>query len=129
MSMANEPMCYREMLTLAAKAVGWKVTDWIEVEGLRGAGVETADGRAFAWYPLDEDDDALRLAVKLRISLSLFPEEVLAERTFTCDDVPGWDVDACEAGGVMPVDDDKEAIAVVRRTILRAAAEIGRAMA
>jgi hypothetical protein len=110
----------RKLLEMAAKAA--------EIGGAwewpRGAKAPTywrdADGKA--WNPLTDDGDALRLAVKLDIDL-------IRE---SLDDVPStpthvkaqsWDLEfsASEALGDDPY-------AATRRAIVRAAAEIGRAM-
>ena len=101
----------RELLELAAKAAG---IPWVE-------GGPSRMGWA-GWNPLTDDGDALRLAVKLDIDL-------IRE---SLDDVPStpthvkaqsWDLEfsASEALGDDPY-------AATRRAIVRAAAEIGRAM-
>jgi hypothetical protein len=95
-------MTDREMLELAAKAAG--LTPWYVLRGKPG------------WNPLEDDGDALRLAVKLRVLV----------------DCEGYeDVAAVVEGGsgahvVEPFGDDR--CAATRRAIVRAAAEIGRAM-
>ena len=104
----------RELLELAAKAAGIAIT-W----GSLGYGPyhdplpDIADQQI--WNPLTDDGDALRLAVKLHIEISMHPEH---------------DTVICE-----PKDDPASIITTealddygVRRAIVRAAAEIGRAM-
>jgi hypothetical protein len=106
-------MTDRELLELAAKAAkiggGW---DWP-----RGAKhpMFWRDGSGKAWQPLDDDGDALRLAVKLKIA------------------VDAWGAGACAVvflrGGLGQIaephygDDPQRA---TRRAIVRAAAELGR---
>ena len=92
----------RELLEAAAKAAGYTA----EV-------IQTVleSGR---WNPLTDDGDALRLAVKLRLNLSLDRTGI---KVFH-DDKP-----CIKAGGWESRADENE---VVRRAIVRAAAEIGR---
>lgn len=93
----------RELLELAAKAAGialkWKDD---------GRSFITSKGFPFAWNPLADDGDALRLAAELKMMVCLHttPAHVYA-------DMPSRDVvtDAC-----------------YRRAIVCAAAEIGRRM-
>ena len=100
-------MTDREMLELAAKAAGYKVLDWY------GERYTTTDGdRLFPWNPLTDDGDALRLAVKLRMMVSVFGADVRVDH-----------------GGKFFHEDGRPSIyAATRRAIVRAAAEIGRAM-
>ena len=103
-------MTDRELLELAAKAAG------IEGTWDRYADVFVPqEGRIF-WNPLNDDGDALRLAVKLRIKL-IFRTNLNGEFVYA------------DADGVMfqpqPAKPDPEA--ATRRAIVRAAAEIGRA--
>ena len=106
----------RELLELAAKAVGMKV--W------RGTGHQSEilfasptrpdpDGKVtgLEWNPLTDDGDALRLAVKLRISVAQWREDVSALHPSTNREFP----EACVSC----------AYAATRRAIVRAAAEIG----
>jgi hypothetical protein len=99
----------RELLELAAKAVGYR---WDE-HGFYGdgnwwTGIEYLE----RWNPLTDDGDALRLAVALRMDLNINDEE--------CD---AFHPDGCvsEVGG-------ESTGQVVRRAIVRAAAQIGDGM-
>lgn len=106
----------RELLEQAAKAAG--LVGWVwneEFRALQSPPEETSCGPAHQyWNPLADDGDALRLAVKLGLlhavgtSLSLFRK--------------AWD--DLYVIGELP-DDDFEA---TRRAIVRAAAEMGKAM-
>lgn len=92
----------RELLELAAKAIGYSARQ-------NRAGVWqlfSGDEYVCFWNPLTDDGDALRLAVKLGITdLALEVGKLVAEEGFP---------------------DDK--YAATRRAIVRAAAQIGRAM-
>jgi hypothetical protein len=98
-------MTDRKLLELAAKAAG--ITYRLD----RGVIVEVfADGHA-EWNPLTDDGDALRLAVKLGLSVS---HGVHSEHVF------------CDAKGASKVNDyGTDPYAATRRAIVRAAAEIG----
>ena len=96
----------RELLEAAAKAAGY----WA-AEFNCPANLPRPD-----WNPLTDDGDALRLAVKLRLNLSLDRTGI---KVFH-DDKP-----CIKAGGWESRADENE---VVRRAIVRAAAEIGRSM-
>jgi hypothetical protein len=106
----------RELLELAAKAAGYIEFTWGEVAGPRA---RKPNGVAGPWNPLTDDGDALRLAVQLEIRPDVGERMVVAE----------WWVrpDLLKQGvEVVLVDGDK--YAATRRAIVRAAAEIGRAM-
>lgn len=113
-------MTDREMLELAAKAAGYKTAmmdkgyDFLQLCVVDGAGFNNDE----VWSPLDDDGDALRLAVKLKMRIG---------------------IDAIPVGYVVVISDDKfrpdtherienDAEAATRRAIVRAAAEIGKAM-
>ena len=93
----------KELIELAAKAAGLQV----KVASNSGRGLKV-HGNCNWWNPLTDDGDALRLAVKLRMTL-------------------GVGLDRSDAGGFCEFDlEDKNA--ATRRVIVRAAAEIGRNM-
>lgn len=103
----------RELLELAAKAVGYNTGHHWNAERLRlvpavdSLVVILPDGQYHtAWNPLTDDGDALRLAVSIP-GLNL--QWIIAE---------AWQ--ACDA--------HEDRCAYVRRAIVRAAAEIGRSM-
>lgn len=98
----------REQLEMAAKAAS------VPAEWWSGLGMWIGDPPAGKpWNPLKDDGDALRLAVKLRMDIAHFEQSVRA-------DVTGFD-DCHELNG-------DDASAATRRAIVRAAAEIGKAM-
>jgi hypothetical protein len=93
----------KELLELAAKAAQ------LQLKYSSSAGFSEY-GDMKPWDPLADDGDALRLAVKLKLSISIGPGSV-------CVSSPGYSI----------VDDtSKDALAATRRAIVRAAAEIGR---
>ena len=104
-------MTDRELLELAAKAAGIELDDYFG---------EPVTRRPFSdeyesWNPLTDDGDALRLAVKLNLSIDTNRFNLSA----------GW----CEE--LAAVDDIEEPhvgdpCAATRRAIVRAAAEIGK---
>jgi hypothetical protein len=104
-------MTDKELLELAAKAIGLK----LRYNYLGGRDANQP------WDPLEDDGDALRLAVKLSISISddyLYPngEHVIRVGCSFGDTLYG-DSEVCG--------DDR--YAATRRAITRAAAEIGKA--
>ena len=104
-------MSERELLELAEKAAGHIITGWRT--GRRNVDwAELSD--TSTWNPREDDGDAMRLAVKLRLSPMM--------RTLGCDttDLNGT-AGAYEKWGGDPH-------AATRRAIVRAAAEIGRQM-
>lgn len=115
----------REMLEMAAKTIGRKVTGWNTAQGEL---VAVLDDGSF-WQPLsknritDSDGDALRLAVKSNIAVWF----VSYPRGLT--GFPGGDF--VKAVGIsvvhIPLDVGDNA-AATRRAIVQAAAAIGRAM-
>ena len=119
----------RELLELAAKAAGWTVKGWSEEYYSDGPyGDELASGLSVAgdnaprtpWNPLEDDGDALRLAVHLHIDLKCYTETV---RTWVGDPAAQRVLASIEElCGADPYD-------ATRRAIVRAAAEIGKAMA
>lgn len=88
-------MTDRELLELAAKAAGIEVSFWSMYGGLEGE----------VWNPLNDDGDALRLAVKL---------DIFATPVF-------FHYRSLERFGRQDADD----VTATRRAIVRAAAEIG----
>jgi hypothetical protein len=106
-------MSDRRLLELAAKAAGMTI-DTHYVDG--GASVWEGERHHSDWIPdwnpLNDDGDALRLAVKLKLEI----------RFYTNDDVvvgDGEDAYECMSG---------EPYSATRRAIVKAAAEIGENM-
>lgn len=96
----------KTLLELAAKAAGIAAHTFID-----GSFLHILHGQIVArWNPLDDDGDALRLAVKLEMSI-----------VFGANYVVVGDVQ-------MPtVNNSNDPYAATRRAIVRAAAEIGKA--
>jgi len=109
----------RELLELAAKANGFidDAVDGSEAHGLHRDAegffywIDT-NGWVF-WVPADDDGQALRLAVKLRLSIDIYEQTEVT--------------DSCESF-VKIEQNDADPSAATRRAIVRAAAEIGKAM-
>jgi hypothetical protein len=100
-------MSDRELLEAAAKAAGYQLSSVSEMIW------SDTLGEFVLWNPLTDDGDALRLAVKLKMTVDITDE-------------------ASGAGAIglkwcsEPYKDDP--YAATRRAIVRAAAEIGRSM-
>lgn len=110
----------RELLELAAKAAGVEILCWdTERSAMK------VPGSPSRWNPLTDDGDALRLAVKLRLVIHVWEdgESVSTAKTLRDGDEPpdhsdAWHLaNAHACGGIE---------AACRRSIVRAAAEIGR---
>jgi hypothetical protein len=106
----------RELLEKAAKAAGIEL-DWDvppKSPPWRMSGVGEDKGPAAQWNPITDDGDALRLAVQLRMMV--------------CVREDGF-INAGNANRMLIVNiGDQDPLAATRRAIVRAAAEIGRAM-
>jgi hypothetical protein len=115
----------RELLELAAKAAGLSSFEWAGFKMLR---VETGSRKGdngYYWRPLTDDGDALRLAVKLK--LSIFPPEG-DDGDFAVASVPDGVLDDFGETWFQENVKDGDELAATRRAIVRAAAEIGRGM-
>lgn len=105
-------MTDREMLEFAAKAAGLRVRTW---EGHSGTMCAIDDDRhGHMWMPLADGGDALRLAVKLRMSVTVF------------DNAVGIGIKGDFGYREYDITPDPHAAAC--RAITSAAAEIGKAM-
>jgi hypothetical protein len=102
----------RELLELAAKAAGVELTDADRAAWLNKS--------SYGWNPLDDDGDALRLAVKLGLDLELHG------CNSTHPYAVAFDCNRNIAEEEQP--DNGDPYAATRRAIVRAAAEIGRNM-
>lgn len=103
-----------ELLELAAKAAGY--LNWTPTTV--GLHIETGSSRGstgFYWDPLTSDGDALRLAVKLGLSV-----EILSWGTVVSNGL----IDTFERAEMN--EDHNNPCAATRRAIVRAAAEIGK---
>jgi hypothetical protein len=96
-----------DMLVLAAKAAGYKVLYGDDRIGLR----LKHENRRF-WKPLDDDGDAMRLAVKLRMVIHHTPTYVV---TISYDTIHASHEDGTSTEATC-------------RAIVRTAAEIGKGM-
>lgn len=112
----------RELLELAARAAGYRISHFVDDFGSAYVSDDLANIR-FYWRPRLDDGDALRLAVKLNIDIGL--NQVTATAIWI--DMNG------EAHEVREyVNEEFEGMAfkldATRRAIVRAAAEIGKVM-
>lgn len=114
-------MTDRELLELAAKAAGFQnytmVGDSVFVE----TGAARGDC-GYYWNPLTDDGDALRLAVKLGMTVNV--ENDIGAVCATS----GWADGRLLPDGVGTATFEGDPYAATRRAIVRAAAEIGRGM-
>ncbi len=119
-------MSDRELLELAAKAAGMEVDGLackaiVQIDDELALLVRNSLGGNSIWNPLRNDGDALRLAVKTGIKIEMHTSWVYARAVIPKDPHPwreiteGWAI-------------TKEPYAATRRAIVRAAAEIGKAM-
>ena len=102
----------RELLEMAAKASG------LSVQGAAPYGLSIrsdASASGYDWNPLTDDGDALRLAAKLGLGVIFATGEVYVGLLGEGDQTE-------------IIEDESEPYASTRRAIVRAAAEIGRAM-
>ena len=119
-------MTDRELLEAAAKAAGlafkWRSGDpkW----GAEHVGAAIYDdGALVPWNPLADDGDALRLAVRLNLAVNQYP---IYENPKHSVLVQLKSLDDSRFSAVEPHNGDH--YAATRRAIVRAAAEIGKAM-
>ena len=108
-------MSDRELLELAAKAAGYKFVKYHEDHGLSGPWAEinkpAPESCTSRWNPIENDGDALRLAVKLGMDIRIYGTEV---RVYCC--------------GIIASEGPPDFNSATRRAIVRAAAGIGRSM-
>jgi hypothetical protein len=109
-------MIDRELLELATMAAGINVREFCE-NGLKIYGEGLCS--EYIWNSLDDEGDALRLAIKLRISIWIEKTLVIAEVCSDCDDQNVIAKEYC--------DSETQSMATLR-AITRAAAEIGKGM-
>lgn len=112
----------RELLELAAKAAGHKIGNWIEAQGFK-SGFAT-DAQVEVWNPLTDDGDALRLAVKLQLTIE--NDHLNSDSCCVSNRDDGVSIE--ESSGLAGDSISATDYATTRRAIVRAAAEIGRGM-
>lgn len=110
-------MSDRELLRHAAIACGELIGEWVSNE-------DYLDGVLARWNPLTDDGDALRLAVKLNLRISIEAERAGVITVEWNSDGDGSALSDVEEYAPIGGDD----YAATRRAITRAAAEIGKAM-
>lgn len=112
-------MTERELIEAAAKAMGHEGAEWQDMTGwgeVRYGFTQAVFVPALEtyWNPLEDDADAFRLAVKLRLHVS----HILSDGAHVQWDEPF-------AGVVVEPYADGDPLAATRRAITRAAAAIG----
>jgi hypothetical protein len=105
----------RELLELAAKACQYKYMNSALWDG--------RDVVEYGWNPLEDDGQALRLAVKLGLDVCI---DTKIERE-PCTHVIGFRSDL-GSGTLDAIENHGDPYAATRRAIVRAAAEIGKEM-
>jgi len=105
----------RELLELAAKAAGYEVNFDEPVNGWYANGYDDNGDPSHWWNPLKSDGDALRLAVKLSMSVEISEHE---------DSTYAYAGPQPRVYGYEMWKGDKDA--ATRRAIVLAAAELGR---
>ncbi|MFU4253938.1 hypothetical protein ACOAQN_13690 [Pseudomonas aeruginosa] len=103
----------RELLELAARAAG--------IDPVLAEPINFSTGVEYYWNPRDDDGDALRLAVKLRMEID--HNHPADERAWVSVRTQGERTCAVEE-----FDDESLRAAATRMAITRAAAEIGKSM-
>lgn len=104
----------RELLEKAARAMGY-VPAARYSEKTNSLMWFSQSGFPTSWRPLDDDGDALRLAVKLNIDLRFYPDSEITEP---------W-VETAADGGNADEALSPDPYAATRRAIVRAAAVLG----
>lgn len=108
-------MSDRELLEMAAKAAG-NNRRYYKCSLTHEEGMINDDPDGGMWNPLTDDGDALRLAVTCKIDVLQYAAQGVVA---AASDTDSWEV--------MELHRD-DPLAATRRAIVRAAAEIGRAM-
>ena len=106
----------REMLELAAKAAGYAVS-FDSANSIAGRWKPSAKIDRIFWNPMADDGDALRLAVKLHMTVRCYMGNTCVQIG-----VPG------QRNAYEDETSLDDPYAATRRTIVRAAAEIGKAL-
>ena len=116
----NSELTDRELLEMAAKAAGYVVDEDFDRTDIR-----STTGAPVTWRPLDDDGDALRLAVRLGICVEPYPvyqpekHSVMVKQRCQLDTLRVPNKTEClELYGDDPY-------AAIRRAIVRCAASIG----
>lgn len=109
----------RELLELAAKAAGMRHIDYTNTDYDGRYGLVTCNEHGYhgqEFDPLNNDGDAMRLAVKLQIVAGKYDDYASAGVIGSCVEFVVWS------------HEEPDACAATRRAITRAAAAIGEAM-
>lgn len=112
----------RQMIELAAKAAGYQLAEYCSNKSNKYYIPDL--GCIKHWDPLDFDDDAFRLLVKLQMKINL---NGFCHWGAVTDVTTPWHIER-KLTGVHPEAHGDDAYSATRRAIVRAAAEIGASM-
>lgn len=117
-------MTDKELLELAAQAIGIELlsVEWM-AEGEFTYYYYKIHGNTQGWNPLNSDGDALRLAVKLNMTVNMAG---ICHWGAATDVTTPWHAKQ-KLTGVHPENHGNDPYTATRRAIVRAAAEIGKA--
>lgn len=117
-------MTDRELLEFAAKAAGIEL--WHEDVFTTGLTRKVSKRGILRWNPLTSDGDALRLAVKLRLSID--HNHIADQQRWVAADRNGCEGVCSPVSAVEDEFEESGRAAATRRAITIAAAEIGKVM-
>lgn len=112
----------KELLEWSARAAGYKFIRWLPVSEFFE--VTEDDGTVTYFNPLEDDGDALRLAIKLKIDLEFYHENPIEGESIAAYKSPSIHSIYCRENTAL----NSDLGAATRRAIVRAAAEIGRSL-
>ena len=113
----------QELLTYAAKAAGIEYHCYVD-DAIWGKGINIGEVDVPLWNPLSNDADAFQLMVKLGMMVDARYKNCISKRY---NRVVYWD-NPMEGKEIEFGDAEMDEYALARRAIVKAAAEIGKAM-
>ena len=119
----------REMLELAALAVGYRHVDYSSCDYDGALGIVLLDengGQGKNWNPADDDGDSRRLEVALNMDVLRDPASASQPYIEAIANQSALPADTPQPFAVEPYDTDP--LAATRMAVLRCAAEIGKSM-
>jgi hypothetical protein len=125
--MTTTPETDRELLELAAKAAGYEF-DWPTQPMIRCYEPEHPDKTHNLWNPLEDDGDALRLALDLGIAVTPYPIYENPKHSVIAKVMNLFVRDGSEKSNYRVEIYGSDKYAAARKAITRVAAEIGKSM-
>ena len=117
----------RELLEMAAKAAGIRISKHEDFSSTTRLTCIGEDRQYYGWNPLTDDGDALRLAVKLRLTIQL--TDCLCCVSVYANQLDGDEADVVIRHSAEFADfETADPHTATRRAIVRAAAEVGKGM-